>query len=267
MSEKVYNAIGVNYNVNRTADHRIIDKIIDLLNLPEGSTIADLGAGTGNYANPLGDLGYKVLAVEPSGTMRRQSKPNDRVTWISAPAESIPLPSQSVQGIIVILAIHHFSSLPLAAIEMNRICPHGPIVLFTFDPGKGQEHWFKDYFPEIYQRDLLIFPPIEKVIEVIVSDGSWSKEIVPFPLPKDLADKNMHSAWSEPEQYFDVQFRKNTSGFALAEPQVVHKGLARLEKDLQSGVWDNRYGHFRNQKEFDAGFTFIRLQKNRHQET
>jgi ubiquinone/menaquinone biosynthesis C-methylase UbiE len=261
MNEKVYNDIGVNYNVNRTADYRIIEKIVGLLNLPNGSIIADIGAGTGNYANPLGDLGYKVFAVEPSDTMRHQAKPHDQVTWISCPAESLPIPDQSVHGVIVILAIHHFSSLPSAAIEMKRICPGGPIVLFTFDPGKGQEPWFKDYFPEIYQRDLMIFPPVEKVIETIVFDGPWLKEIVSFPLPKDLSDKNMHSAWSEPEKYFDAQFRQNTSGFALAEPLVVQTGLARLKRDLQSGAWDNQYGYLRNQKEFDAGFTFIKLQK------
>ena len=266
MSKKVYNAIGVNYNVNRTADYRIIEKIIGLLNLPKGSIIADIGAGTGNYSNTLGDLGYKVFAVEPSDTMRHQAKPNDQVTWISGSAESIPLPDRSVQGIIVILAIHHFASLPSAAREMKRICPDGPLVLFTYDPRRGKEPWFKDYFPEIYQRDQMIFPPVDKVIETIVSDGSWSNEITSFPLPHDLSDKNMHSAWSEPEKYFDAQFRQNTSGFALAEPWVVQTGLAKLQKDLRSGVWDNQYGYLRNQKEFDAGFTFIKLQKNRLQE-
>ena len=152
MNEKVYNTIGVNYNVNRTADYRIIEKIDELLNLPKEAILADLGAGTGNYSNALGDLGYELFAVEPSDTMRNQAKPNNKVTWISGFAESIPLPDQSVHGIIVILAIHHFSSLKSAANEMKRICPGGPIVLFTLDPRRGQEHWFKDYFFEIYQQ-------------------------------------------------------------------------------------------------------------------
>lgn len=261
MNEKVYNTIGVNYNVNRTADDRIIEKIIELLNLPEGSTLADIGAGTGNYSNALGDLGYNIFAVEPSDTMRHQAKPNTRVTWVSGSAESIPLPDQSVQGLMVILAIHHFSSLPAAAMEMKRVCPDGPFVLFTLDPRRGRKPWFKDYFPEIFQRDLVIFPPVEKIIETMVSEKSWLKEIIGFPLPRDLSDKNMHSAWGEPEKYFDVQFRQNTSGFALAEPRVVQAGLAELEKDLRSGAWDNQYGYLRSQKEFDAGFTFIRLHK------
>ena len=263
MNEKVYNTIGVNYNVNRTADYRIIEKTVELLNLPKDAILADLGAGTGNYSNALADLGYGIIAVEPSDIMRNQAKPNDRVTWISGSAESIPLPDQSVQGIIVILAIHHFSSLKSVSNEMKRICHGGPIVLFTLDPRRGQEHWFRDYFFEIYQRDFMIFPPIEEIIEAIAFEGSWSKEIFSFPLPQDLSDKNMHSAWSEPEKYFDAQFRQNTSGFALADPGVVQTGLSGLQKDLRSGAWDKKYGYLRTQKEFNAGFAFVKLQKNR----
>jgi ubiquinone/menaquinone biosynthesis C-methylase UbiE len=261
MDEIIYNSIGSNYNTHRAADPRIINIIETLLDLPDGSVIADIGAGTGNYSNALADLGYKVFAVEPSEMMRHQAKPNDKVTWISAASESIPLADQSVHGIIAILTIHHFSSIERAFLEMQRICPTGPLIIFTFDPRRGREPWFKDYFPEIYQRDFIIFPPLEKVIQTFAFEASWSKEISSFPLPRDLSDRNMYSAWNEPEKYFDARFRQNTSGFAMASPAAVQAGLSRLKKDLQSGYWDEKYGYLRNQEEFDAGFTFIRLQK------
>jgi protein-L-isoaspartate O-methyltransferase len=68
-----YDSIGRNYNQNRTADHRVLAAINELLELPLGSAIADVGAGTGNYSNALADLGYKLEAVEPAGEMRRQA--------------------------------------------------------------------------------------------------------------------------------------------------------------------------------------------------
>ena len=98
VNTKTYNTIGKNYIVNRTADHRIIKNILELLNLPLGSLIADIGAGTGNYANALADLGYKVKAVEPSEEMQRQGIPNDQVEWHSGTAELIPLFDNSVDG-------------------------------------------------------------------------------------------------------------------------------------------------------------------------
>ena len=258
MNEIVYNSIGKSYNSNRAADNRILNTIKNLLNLQVGSVIADIGAGTGNYSNAFADLGYIVNAVEPSEKMCSQAAPNSNVTWIPGFAESIPLPDDSVDGIIVVLALHHFSSLQSAASEMHRICPVGPIVIFTLDPREGKEPWFKDYFPEIYQQDFITFKPIDVVSETVAIDRRWSKTIKSFPLPYDLLDRNMYSAWREPEKYLDAQFRQNTSRFALASESSVQRGTRSLTDDLHTGKWDKKYGVLRKQKYFDAGFKFIK---------
>lgn len=257
MKKIIYNSIGTSYNTNRAADSRITNIILDLLNLPLGSTIADVGAGTGNYSNAFANLGYNVHAIEPSDKMRNQANSNSNVTWISGTAESIPLRNNSVNGIIVILAIHHFSSLKRAASEMYRICPDGPIVVFTFDPRQGETPWFKEYFPKIYQQDFITFPPISEVSDIITKGNLRSKIIERFPLPYDLSDKNMYSAWREPERYLDARFRQNTSGFALAPEIEVQKGVKRLENDLRAGEWDKRYGYLREKEFFDPGFLFV----------
>ena len=259
MNKTIYNSIGTNYDTNRSADNRIINIINELMDLRAGSTIADIGAGTGNYSNAFADLGYRVKAVEPSEEMRKQAKPNNNVTWLSGTAESIPLPDNSVDGVIIVLAIHHFSSLHDASSEMRRICPNGPRVVFTLDPREGEEPWFKDYFPEIYEQDFKSFPPIDTVANTIGMNGRWTWEIKPFPLPDDLSDKNMYSAWNEPERYFDEQFRQNTSGLAKADQRVVEAGLEKLKNDLESGVWDEKYEYLREEKAFDAGFRFLKL--------
>jgi ubiquinone/menaquinone biosynthesis C-methylase UbiE len=259
VNSSTYNSIGSNYNQNRTADHRVLAVIKELLELPSGSTIADVGAGTGNYSNALADLGYKLEAVEPAGEMRRQAIPNPRVHWLSGSAEAIPLNNNSVDGVIIILSLHHFSSISHAAREMYRICPDGPIVIFTMDPRKSEPFWFDDYFPEISQHVLKVFPPIDEVAGIISGSGKWQTLIKKFPLPPDLADRNMCSAWAKPEMYFDAQMRKNTSGFALASPAIVERGLKRLQHDLQSGQWDSKHGNLRRRKYFDAGFRFLRF--------
>ena len=261
MNEPIYNSIGNNYNINRVADSRITENIIELLGLNPGSVIADIGAGTGNYSNALADLGYKIKAIEPSEEMRGQAKPNDHVTWLAGTAELIPLPDDSVDGVMLILSIHHFSSLKDASEEAHRICPNGPAVVFTLDPREADDLWFKCYFPQIHQKDFNDFPPIETVADTMAMNEKWTWEITPFPLPADLTDKNMYSAWNEPERYFDLQFRQNTSGLAKANQDMVEKGLEKLEADLESGVWDDRYGYLRKAKAFDAGFRFLKLER------
>jgi len=37
----------------------------------------------------------------------------------------------------------------------------------------------------------------------------------------------------------------------------VQRGLTLLEKDIQSGKWDELNGHLRRQESFDAGFRFL----------
>jgi len=258
MTDVVYNSIGINYNKNRAADPRILKVMTRLLDLPMGSVIADIGAGTGNYSNALADLGFIIKAIEPSEEMRRQAKSHIHVTWIPGTAESIPLKDNSVDGVVIILALHHFHSLKQVSTELHRICPKGPIVLFTLDPREGKVPWFKDYFPDIYRKDFKTFPPIARIFEILAFDNRWSKIIEPFPLPHDLADKNMYSAWRNPERYLDEQFRKNTSGFALASEPIVRSGVDRLRSDLRTGKWDKKYGDLRNKTFFDAGFKFIK---------
>ena len=265
MNEKIYNNIGINYSINRTADQRIVASIVELLNLPVGSIIADIGAGTGNYSNALANLGYKIKAIEPSEEMQRQAVSNNNVDWYLASAESIPLPDHSVDGVLIVLAIHHFSSLQAAAKEIRRVCPNGPIVAFTLDPRQGEEPWFKKYFPEAYQKDFISFPPIDEVGDMIAAAEGWEKTIRKFPLPHDLLDKNMYSGWNKPEIYLDHQFRQNVSGLALASKSVVQKGIESLKNDLETGKWNEKFGYLRKQISFDVGFRFIKCVKSKQE--
>lgn len=261
MKNTIYDKIGNRYDKHRTADERIVNAIKFLIDLPDESIIADIGAGTGNYSNVIADMGFKVKAVEPSIEMRNQAIRNNNVIWFDGTAESIPLPGNSVDGIIVVLAIHHFSSFRKAAIEFSRICPNGPIVIFTFDPRGCEYFWFKEYFPNIWQQAFDQFPPINEIAQIIAKEGQWLIEIHKFLLPNDLSDKFMAVGWNKPELYLDIDIRNCMSGFALANQTIVKSGIQRLEKDLESGVWDSKFGDLRGRTNFDAGYRFIKLEK------
>jgi ubiquinone/menaquinone biosynthesis C-methylase UbiE len=259
MNEATYDVIGEGYNKNRTADKRILKDIVDLLDIPTGKLIADIGAGTGNYTNALANSGYRLFAIEPSGIMRKQTVPNSNITWISGLAEALPLQDKSMDGVIIVLATHHFSDMRNAAKEVARICPKGPLVMLTMDPRESEKFWFNDYFPEIEQHVLKSFPPLNEVVTIFSGIKNWSTQTIKFPLPYDLADRNMCSGWNRPEIYLDPLMRQNTSGFALASLSAVREGLKLLENDLRSGKWDELNGHLRRQKSFDAGFRFLQF--------
>jgi len=53
------------------------------------------------------------------------------------------------------------------------------------------------------------------------------------------------TGWNRPEIYLNPQVRQNMSGFAVASPAIVQKGVAALHAHLESGKWDRMYGDLR----------------------
>jgi ubiquinone/menaquinone biosynthesis C-methylase UbiE len=257
-----YDAIGTEYNSYRNADARIVSVLKELLGLPEGSVVVDVGAGTGNYSNALAAMGYKLKAIEPSEVMRNQSAPSLNVEWLAGSAESIPLLDASVDGLISTLAVHHFPDLHAAAVEMRRVCGNGPMVLFTIDPRKGEPFWFKEYFPGIYGRLFDAFVPVEELISAFTRTHDATATVRGFPLPHDLSDLNMHAGWNRPEVYLDPVARRGMSGFAMSDHSEVTTGLDLLGRDLELGEWENRNGHLRTKESYDLGFIFVKIQPN-----
>jgi len=254
-----YDTIGIKYNKYRKADNRIVFVLKDLLGLPEGSTIIDVGAGTGNYSNEFSMLGYKIKAIEPSKAMREQANPMPNVEWFSGSSESIPLENSSVDGLISTLTVHHFSDLSAAAMEMWRVCGDSSMILLTIDPRIGEPFWFHKYFPGIYKQLLDAFIPVEKLISIFTLNFSAHASVHKFPLPSDLTDMNMHAGWNRPEIYFDYEVRRGISPFALADEAEVQNGLDQLWSDLKSGRWDKKYGYLRKKASYDLGFIFVKF--------
>lgn len=175
-----YNTIGQNYTDTRHPDERIVVALCHLLALSQGSLIADIGAGTGNYTNALADRGYSISAIEPSSVMRAQAAPHQNVQWLAGNAESIPLGDGEVDAVISTLAIHHFSDLRQALREMDRVAGMGPLVLFTFDYTVIEKPWQADYFPTLWEEMVRPLPPLAELAKWIEEDAMRHVEVVPF---------------------------------------------------------------------------------------
>jgi len=219
--------------------------------------IADLGAGTGNYARALAVRGYRVKAVEPSAVMRVQATAHLGVQFLAGTAEAIPLPDGSVDGVINLLSFHHYADRWQAVREMGRVVGDGLVLFLTFDYHRLEEpFWLADYFPEIFEAARSLFPPVREVAARIAEIMDRQVDIEPFPLPYDLEDLFMAACWRQPERYLDPAVRAGISGFVLADPSEFKNGLDRLQDDLNSGRWREQYGAVLAKETLDAGIGF-----------
>jgi ubiquinone/menaquinone biosynthesis C-methylase UbiE len=253
----LYNSIGKTYSKYRQADPRIVDEIVNLLSLKTGSVIADVGAGTGNYSRALGDRGFFVQAIEPSVIMRQQAREHPNVNWLAGCAEELPLATASVDAVVCILASHHFSDLKGAIAQMHRITKNGTILFLTFDPQACKNFWLLDYFPFLKAYDRQLFTSINYVIELFETLTSCQVEISPLKLPHDLTDMFAAAGWRQPEIYLDAEVRAGMSAFALSDRMAIARGIERLQTDLNSGLWETKYGAIKNFNFIDVGYRFL----------
>ena len=253
----LYNSIGKDYNDTRQPDYRIVKQLISLLDLSQGSTIADVGAGTGNYSNAIADQGYQVIAIEPSQVMQNQGKYHPQVSWVTSAAEQIPLPNDAVDGAVVMLALHHFENIKEGIREIARISQTGKIVIFAFEQSKIPDFWLTDYFPYFIGDTLNTFPGTQEIAQTITQITQKEVEIIPFCLPSDLSDLFAASGWCKPEIYLDPQVRNGISTFAKIPSDELEQGISRLAADINNGIWLKKYQHILKQENYDAGYRIL----------
>jgi SAM-dependent methyltransferase len=95
-----------------------------------GMTLVDVGAGTGAFARAFCDwFDLRVLAVEPSASMRDRIPRRPAIDVFEGNAGDLPLPDRSADAAWLSLVIHHIPNLEVAAHEIRRVLRPGAPVL------------------------------------------------------------------------------------------------------------------------------------------
>ena len=254
---ELYDSIGTTYTATRTAEPRIAQRLVELLKVPIGASILDVGAGTGNYSAALAEVGYNVTALEPSKVMRDQRADHPRLRWCEGFAEELPFEDDAFDGVMMTLCMHHFSDWHRALEEASRVVGSGPIVILTFDAELDSRFWLFDYFPSFRTVDKEWFPKLEDIDDFAERELQSSLAIHRFALPPDLIDHFAAAGWGRPEIYLQESYRAGISSFAKAPEAEIRAGLEALESDLQSGRWDSKHGSLRSAASIDVGYVFL----------
>ena len=137
-----------------------------------GMTVADIGAGTGQFAAAFSDwFGLSIVAVEPSAAMRAHIPRRPGVRVVEGDAGAVPLPDGSADGVWLSLVIHHIPDLEAAAREIRRVLrPGAPVLIRQGFPGRVGRNEFVRWFPET-ARMVDTSPSVEQVCQVFAAAG------------------------------------------------------------------------------------------------
>jgi SAM-dependent methyltransferase len=130
--------------------------IAEQLDLRDGRTVLDLGAGTGKLTRQLLETGARAVAVEPGDAMRAELlRAVPEAEALRGSAEDIPLPDNSVDAVTVGQAFHwfrHEEALP----EIHRVLRAGGGIALIWS-ARDQESAFQRDISELIGS--LVVPP------------------------------------------------------------------------------------------------------------
>jgi SAM-dependent methyltransferase len=129
--------------------------LVEALRIGPGTTVVDVGAGTGKFTAQLVPTGATIIAVEPIDAMRATLTAKlPTVATHPGTAEALPLETASADAIVAAQAFHWFN-VPMAAAEFHRVLRPGGRVGVIWNERDTSVDWARelDAIVEPYRRD------------------------------------------------------------------------------------------------------------------
>jgi SAM-dependent methyltransferase len=248
MGAPAYDRMGIDYARVRRADPRIEAMIHS--GLGDARTVLNVGAGAGSYE----PTDREVIAVEPSPVMIAQ-RPPGAAPAIEAVVEDLPLADDSVDAVMGVFTMQHWSEVDRGLAEVARV-GRERAVFVTLDMDVAASMWLgAEYLPEMIEADRRDFPSLEQLASALPG-----LELEEIPVPSDCTDGFCVALWSRPEAHLDPRVRQASSTWHRLDPDAVERALAKLAADLESGEWDRRHGHLRELGQLDVGLRLVRAE-------
>jgi len=256
-----YDRIGTGYNQTRKPDPYLASRLLAHLNPRKDDQYLDIGCGTGNYTITLHQKGVDFIGVEPSKKMLDIAQSRcATIDWKQGQVEAIPLPNQSVDGIMASLTAHHWTNLEKGCQELFRVLKSDKqMVIFTSTAEQMHGYWLNHYFPKMLEKSIEQMPSFLDLKKGMTKAGFQISTLEKYFIHDELEDHFLYVGKNRPELYLNPQMRQGISSFSdLANLEEVENGLIKLKQDLQSGQIQKIIDSYKN----DGGdYLFMVLKK------
>lgn len=238
------------YSNQRKEEPEIAARIRNALG--SASTVLNVGAGAGSYEPD----DRHVIAVEPSSRMRAQRLARGLPPAVIARADKLPFDDNSFDASMALLTVHHWPDLQAGLKEVLRVTKK-KIVIMTFDPEALDEFWNVHYFPELVDIERRRYPGIAELTALPGCKALVEK----VPVPLNCRDGFQEAFYGRPEEFLKKEVRESQSAWGYLEQGAEDRLVSAFASELESGRWDERFGHFRRQPHFSGALRIVTLHK------
>jgi ubiquinone/menaquinone biosynthesis C-methylase UbiE len=225
-----YDSLAGSYDASRGYDNEAklqpwLDELTEHGRFAEGSSILDVGCGTGRFAFPLAEwLGHHVVGLDVSIGMLEKARAKSgsrRPDWVQGNAARLPFRNALFDGCLMLMVIHHVQDKSGALKEMRRVLgPKGACLIVTMTHEQLAQGPGTRFFPKALEIDLARFPDLPVVIDILKQVGFEqveSHDVVLFPA-------------RSPVEYLEGVCRKHSSTLWLLPESDYRRGLAAAER-------------------------------------
>jgi SAM-dependent methyltransferase len=227
------------YDETRAASPSVVGPLREALAGAPGRRLADIGGGTGNYAEALRDDGWDPVVVDREPAMLARAAAKGLET-VEADAQRLPLPDAGFDAVMLVSMLHHVEDPAAALAEAQRVLrPGGHLALMVFTREDTEHSWLSDYFPST--RAWLLETHSTRAELLALLPGARQIPV----LFRDLEDGSLAALSAFPEKIVDPAWHRQTSYFERLErdhPDELRAGLARLRAEVDAGRAPRRPG-------------------------
>jgi len=107
-----------------------VERINELVDLPEGGSLLDAGGGTGRVAQVFQGRAGRVVVADLSLGMLQEARAKNGLAPVNSHTEKLPFPEATFDRVLMVDALHHVCNQQETAAEMWRVLePGGRIVI------------------------------------------------------------------------------------------------------------------------------------------
>ena len=205
-----------------------------LAQLKDGDLVLDLGCGTGVYSKGLRDeINAIMCGLDPSIEMLRLAKQKSKdIHWLEGVGEFLPLRNSLFDSIFSSQVWHHIQEKQLAARECGRVLKKGgKTIIRTISHDQLHKKIVFQYFPEIKENQLRVYPSDEEFLFYFKNAGFESTEFQKYSLKR----------YQKVEELIEIAEKRLWSMFRSITQEGLEEGIKDLHRYYhESGGMDVR---------------------------